>query len=164
MEGLPPKLKRWLVYAVLAAVMSGSLWAAISGRERWPFSPYPMYAWVEVDRSVKRLQLCGVRSDRSDQEVPLAALRYLRPFDDARLSAALWRLWDTPEQLGEALRYCLRRYEWLRRHGRHQGPPIEAIRLYVYEWSEIDPWARDADHPEFRTLAFETGAQNGNVD
>ena len=148
----------WLVHLVIAIVVGGSLYVAVTARECWPFSPYPMYAWIEQDRSVQRLQLYGVVAGRPDEEFPLRALRHLRPFDDARLTAALGRLWhraDAPQALDQALRYCLTRYEQLRRQGRHTGPALRGIRLYVLEWKQTDPWARDADQPDYRELVIE---------
>lgn len=145
------------INVLIGVLVAGSGVAAWTGRELWPFSPYPMYAWVERAWSVSRLQLYGVRDDGSSGLFPLAALRYLRPFDDARLYSALARLRqrDGDLPLQEALRYCLMRYEDLRRQGRHDGPLLQALQLQLIEWDHIDPWARTRETPDRRWLVSE---------
>jgi len=56
--------------------------------------------------------------------------------------------------LHEAARNILERYEARRAAGRHAGPPLRALRIYRIAW-QFDPWARNADHPEHRTLLCE---------
>ena len=146
-----------LAHAVIAIVIGGSVFAAATARECWPFSPYPMYAWVERDRSVSRLQLYGVTGN-PPREFALPVLRYLRPFDDARLTSALWRLWYRPdyaEALPTALTYALQRYETQRQRGGHDGPPLFALRLYRIDWDRVDAWARTAGAPDHRLLVMQ---------
>jgi hypothetical protein len=135
-----------------------------TARELWPFSPYPMYAWVERDRTVTRLQLYGIYGGDAPREFALAALRYLRPFDDTRLITALLRLRrrpDDPGELRDALDYCLQRYDELRRLGRHDGPPLVALQLRLLEWDRVDPWARTRDTPDRSTVVHEVRSAGG---
>ena len=156
----------WAVNLAIAIILSGSLLAAVTGREYWPFSPYPMYAWLEPFRTAMRLQLYGVVLGEADREFPIAALTHLPPFDDARLASALSQLSWRGDRVGllEALRYCLARYEQLRRAGRHDGPPLAGMRLYTLQWRELDPWARTAATPGERMLLGEVTADAGAIE
>src|SRR5262245_42026346 len=78
------------VYALLAWILGGSLLAAVTAHELWPFSPYPMYAWVEREHAMTRYALVGVAE--SGRELPVEVMRELAPFDEPRLYEALWRL------------------------------------------------------------------------
>ena len=57
-----------------------------------------------------------------------------------------------------ALRDCLHRYESLRRAGRHDGPPIQALRLYLVHIHTDRPLT--ADSPiRGREFLAETGME-----
>jgi len=151
--GFAPMAKRrlLLVYAVNAVIVGGSLFDLIADTEHWPFSQYPMYSLVEKSRSLTRFRVFGVTQEGI--EMPLYDLRYLQPFDNSRLSAALERAANR-HQLSEAARDCLVRYEALRRAGRHNGPPLQAVRVYRVYWV-LDPWARNIEHPDRKNLLVE---------
>lgn len=140
-----------LVYAVNAVIVGGSLFDLITDTEHWPFSQYPMYSYTEKSSSLTRLKLFGVTPEGT--EIPLYDLRYLQPFDNSRLSAVL-ELVAKKHQLGEAARDCLLRYEALRRAGRHNGPPLQAVRVYRVYWV-LDPWARNIERPDRKNLLVE---------
>jgi hypothetical protein len=156
-----------LVHSVLALLVGGSLYALVTGREYWPFSPYAMYSEAERARSLSRLWLFGVSASAPHEEISLHASKYIRPFYKSRLIPALERIARDPRRetgLREALQDCLRRYEKLRLAGRHEGPPLRGVRLYRMQW-ELDPWARNVDEPSRRTLIAEVNrAEAGSWD
>lgn len=139
-----------LVHVLLGLILTGTAYAIISQRELWPFSPYPMYSWIEHSRSVTRLQLYGVTAEAKPREIPVVAMKYLAPLDDARLYVALQRLHGPA--LKKALAEMLQRYEKLRRKGEHQGPPIQGLRLYQLTWKHIDPKHFKPSDPDQRRL------------
>jgi len=140
-----------LVYTLYAVIVGGSLFDLIKDTEHWPFSQYAMYSQTEKFRSYTRLRLFGVTQEGA--EIPLYDIRYLQPFDNSRLAAAL-ELVAQKHQLKEAVLDCLLRYEALRRAGRHNGPALQAMRLYRVSWV-LDPWATNIDHPDRKDLLVE---------
>ena len=148
-----------VVYALNALILGGSLFDLSRDKEHWPFSQYPMYAQTEKSRSLTILRLFGVTQQGA--EIPLTDIRYLQPFDDSRLPEALNRIAKKrPLQLKTAVRDCLVRYEALRRAGRHDGPPLRAMRLYRVYWV-LDPWAPNIDHPDRKDFLVEV--QEGEI-
>jgi hypothetical protein len=154
----PARPRVLLVYGVITLITIGSLFDIVTGREHWPFSPYPMYATVTRERSLTVLRLYGVTKEAPAREMPLVALRYIQPFTSARLEGALRTIKARRgrQPLKAALSDCLRRYEKLRRAGRHEGPPLQGIRLYRVYW-KLDPWARNVDCPNRKELILEAG-------
>jgi len=140
-----------VVYALNAVIVGGSLFDLIRDQEHWPFSQYPMYSHTEISRSLTILRLFGITQQGT--EIPLYDSRYFQPFDDSRLPEALERT-AKKHQLKEAVWDCLVRYEALRRAGRHDGPPLRAMRLYQVYWV-LDPWARNVNHPDRKNLLVE---------
>jgi hypothetical protein len=127
-----------LAHCVVAVLVGGSLWALVADRELWPFSPYPMYSGM-VDESLSRLRPYGVAA--GGEEVFLGDPRYLGfmegVFDAEHLHWTFLnvaRREEDPEaerrRLREAARFAGARYEELRLRGRHDGPPLRAVRLY----------------------------------
>ena len=151
------KRRLWLVYALLALLVGGSLYDMVTRIEHWPFSPYPMFSGVRRDRSLNVLRLFGVIEGNLGHEIPLVKSEYIHPMDEARLRVGLrWITRSNHRQqlLREALQDSLMRYESLRREGRHDGPPLQGIRLYRVYW-KLDPWARNVERPDHRDLVFE---------
>ena len=145
-----------VVNSALAVLIAGSLIDIATGREHWPFSPYAMFADHATSRTVSKLILMGVTRDEH-REVPLRHLSFIRPFDRSRLMTALERMsrgQRSSDLLNEALHDCLRRYERRGREGRHSGPPLEAVRLYLFEW-EVDARRSSLDRPTRRRLVAE---------
>ncbi len=146
-----------LVQLGVLLLIAGSLFDMVTGGEHWPFSAYPMYSRVELERSTTKLHLFGVPIGQADNEIPLRAVSYIVPFDKTRLNSALRKLQrQSPEDhlLRVAVSDMLERYEVLRESGRHDGPPLQAIRLYELHWS-LDPWARNVNQPDDRKLLLE---------
>jgi hypothetical protein len=155
---LPARSRLWLVHAVIVVIVVGSFYDIVTGREHWPFSPYAMYSRIKRKETVTTLRLYGVTED-GPAEMPLSADAYIQPFRRARLAGALSRMNGSREptrrrRLTAALRDCLERYEALRRARRHDGPALQAIRLYRVHW-KLDPWARNEARPDQRDLIFE---------
>jgi hypothetical protein len=144
-----------LVYALGAIILGGSLISWVRDTEYWPYSPYPMFSVLapQIDQRYTTLRLYGVTQQEPLAEFPLDRNIYLQPFDDSRL----------PDALGIALREnrvmpvlkdCLERYEALRRSRIHQGPAIEAIRLYRVTWS-VNSQATNVNNPDHKELLAE---------
>jgi hypothetical protein len=162
----PPRLRRVAVYTVGAVLVVGSLGeisiSPPADREHWPFSPYPMYASL-TPASLTVRRLFGVTRETPPREIPLFEPRFIRPFDNSRLSHSLNRMRQSPDRerlLREALSDCLRRYEAQRRVGRHNGPPLSRVRLYELHWETLDSRARNREAPERRELLFEVTSRN----
>ena len=146
-----------IVQAVVALLIGGSFHDIITGEEHWPLSSYPMYARLAREFSYSSLELYGVTEEIPQHEIRLTAPEYIQPFDKSRLTVAFARLQSNPQREGlvsEALRDCLRRYENLRRTGRHQGPRLQGLRLYQVQWS-LEPLAGNADRLSSRRLLAE---------
>ncbi len=140
------RARQRFVHALLAVVLTGSAYAVVTGQEAWPFSPYPMYAKAERQRTLIRYETFGIQEDRS--EIRLDG-RHLRPFIISRFSTAIKELQADPARRGrvsEAVEDCLRRYDRLRLSGKIQGPPLIGMRLYRTKW-QLDPLARNIDQP-----------------
>jgi hypothetical protein len=135
--------RRLLANGILLAILLGQAVAIVADRELWPFSPYPMFSTV-LGPTVARFWLSGVRADGT--EIALRARSAFHPFRLAQLEGALERM-DPPE-LAAATRDLLARYEARREAGRHDGPPLAALRIYRVVWQTdaaagADPIARE---------------------
>ena len=100
-------------------------------------------------------RLFGVAADGS--EVPLVDHDYLWPLDQSRLPIGLRHIYRTQQDLPRvhaALEDCLARYERRRVAGRHDGPALRGIRLYMVAW-DIQPYASNLDQPKARELIAE---------
>jgi hypothetical protein len=159
----PPRLR--LVNAIIAIVIGGALLALAFNIELWPFSPYAMYAERRT-RSMRLPRLVGVTATDPlhelplPRELPLYAFEYLRPLDQQRLQEGLERLLRNSQRdqlLPTALADVLARYAALRDAGRHDGPALQAIRLYQLQW-ELDPQAITVAEPSQRELLLEVRA------
>jgi len=140
--------RRRLVYGLVAVIVAGHAYDLAVDREQWPFSQYPMYAHAARDWSVLVPRLMGVRSDGAG-EIALVSDRYLEPFDQARLMQALQTMLQEPDgrtRVAAGLADCLRRYERRRRAGAHDGPALDALRLYHMQWT-LAPDAANVGRP-----------------
>ena len=89
----------------------------------------------------------GVPARRGNGEIALLDSDLIAPFDQCRLSTALARTYNNPARRALTnlmLADVLRRYENARRAGKHDGPPLAAVRLYRMQW-HLDPGARNVD-------------------
>jgi glycosyltransferase involved in cell wall biosynthesis len=145
------------VHLLLAILVGASAYDIVKAREHWPFSPYAMFAAAEREPTLDALRLMGVTSETPAREIPLLDEGMIEPFDQARLSTALARMYHSPERrplIRQALRNCLDRYENLRVSGHHNGPPLRAVRLYQAHWA-LDPQGRNRDVPDAKRLLEE---------
>jgi GT2 family glycosyltransferase len=151
--GVAMSLRRLVLAATLiTATAFGSLYDIATDREHWPFSPYAMFSYAEQQPTLRVLRLFGVTGDTPSAEFPLLDSRFIQPFDQCRLATALAGTYynvarrpSIPVMLGDVLE----RYERLRLAGLHDGPPLQAIRLYELEWT-LDPHAANLSSPDRR--------------
>jgi hypothetical protein len=153
------RVRTWLAHAVIAVVAGGGLVAIATGIERWPFSPYPMYAKIRP-ASYSMPVLFGVTAEAPEREVPLFQKAYLYPFNTAVLRDAfvlqLRQSAAHPDAPRQALLDCLQRYERRRRAGLHDGPALRGMRLYRLTWALL-PGASNFERPEGKELLLEVG-------
>jgi hypothetical protein len=147
--------RRTLLNLVFLAFITGSVYDIVMDQEHWPFSQYPMFSGVWRSPTFGWLRLFGVTAEGN--EFPLDYNRYVSPFDQSRLPKALRQMLDEPDgaaRVRTAVEDCLARYEVLRTAGRHDGPPLRAMRLYDLTW-RIDANAANVDKPDARRLIAE---------
>ena len=161
-----PRSRTLLLNAVTILLIFGSLFCIVFDEEYWPFSQYPMFNGVAREYSVAELRLYGITQGESHREIPLLTLTsdYIEPFDEVRLQIALQRIASAPNSdshLDKALLDLLERYEQLRRAGRHDGPPLQSIRLYSTS-SQFEPQRVNVDFPRHRQLIAEVKQRSGD--
>jgi hypothetical protein len=156
-----------LLNSVIAALFIGSLFCLVFEKSYWPFLEYPMFSEVERKYSLSDWRLYGVTQEQPHNEIPLLASDYIQPFDQSPLGTALKKMKSNhnPESsqklLNRALLDCLERYEKLRLAGRHDGPPLQGVRLYKVRW-HLDAWAENVDRPDRRKLIAQVDQQSGD--
>jgi GT2 family glycosyltransferase len=141
-----------LAAALVTATALGSLYDIVTDQEHWPFSPYAMFSYVERQPTLRVLRLFGVTGDAASDEFPLLDGRFIQPFDQCRLATALAGTYYNAARrplITPMLRDVLERYERLRLAGVHEGPPLQAIRLYELDWT-LDPHAANLSFPDRR--------------
>lgn len=126
---------RWLVVnATIAAMLGAQLLEVFVPGDRWPFSPYAMYA-SEHGPSFSWRGVYGVSDGR---EFRLRDPRAIAPIDPIRLSYAFAdrhrREWTVVPPQDSMLRAVASLYERTRLNGDHAGLPLGAIRLYENTW------------------------------
>jgi len=137
-----------VIHVLIAAVLIGHAYCLATDTEYWPFSQYPMYSTLAKRGAYSDLMLVGVTATDPPRQISMTEDKYLLPFDWVRLREALLRLEAQPDhgtRLPEALRECWRRYDVLRRSGRHHSPPLAAVRLSRQTWEEVGPGAPSVD-------------------
>lgn len=149
-----------VVHLLIAALLGGSAYDIVTGAEHWPLSPYPMFSRVERSATLDSLLLAGVIDGPDAREMPLRDLPFIRPFDQCRLITAFQRVKNRDDN-GATLRAMLRdslvRYEQQREAGAHDGPRLQAVRIYSAHWT-LDPQARNVDTPDELQLLGEVSA------
>ncbi len=146
--------RRLLANLLVLGIVAGTAAAIATGRELWPFSPYPMFSTVRRGPTVARPWLYGVLSDGT--EAPLADRAAFHPFRLSQLESAFDRL--GPADLREGLEDMLSRYEARRRSGRHSGPPVAGLRVYRMTF-ELEADGGNRDRPLARELLAEVSAE-----
>lgn len=157
------RIRRILVNLGLVALLAGAAFEMLTGGEHWPFSSYPMFSKVRREARVVHHALVAVPRD-GGEEFPLYKSEHIHPFQWYRHRQAFSRMLE--RSAGEAaarsaLADALARYEHARADGRHDGPPLDGVRLYRVEWA-IDPRARDLIGHEERTLVAEVSSAEGS--
>jgi hypothetical protein len=143
-----------IVYAVILFIIGGSFLDLVRDSEHWPWSCYPMYSYPESGTTFNDLRLYGVPANDPKTELSLFTdERFIQPFDQSRMAEVLEKVWWLPE-MQDGLRNCLRRYESLRRAGRHDGPALSSLRLYRVYWT-LDPWGANIEKPDRKVLITE---------
>lgn len=148
-------MRRTVLNLILAGFVAGSAYDIVTDQEHWPFSQYPMFAVAWTSPSFTWFRVFGVTAD--GREFPLDANAYIAPFDQSRLPKALRRILAAPDaeiRIRTALADVLSRYETLRLASAHDGPPVEAMRLYELEYT-IDRQAANVDRPDRRRFVAE---------
>jgi GT2 family glycosyltransferase len=148
-----------LAHLVVGVLLAGSAYDIATGREHWPFSPYPMFSTVQTSPTLDSLLLRGVVDEAGNREIPLRQAEMIAPFDQCRLNTALSRAQnqaDGSARVHAMLQDCLNRYEAARERGEHDGPPLKAIRLYDAHWT-LDPEGRNVETPDRSTLVGQVG-------
>jgi hypothetical protein len=114
-----------------------------------------MFSWLDTpsDSKFTTLRLYGVTQRQPLLEFPLDKNEYFEPFDNSRLPAAL-NIALSEHRLMPALEDCLQRYDALRVSGIHQGPTLQALRLYRVTWT-LNPQASNVNAPDHKELVGE---------
>jgi hypothetical protein len=147
------------VTAIIVLLIIGQLSAMAALTQPWPFAHYPMFTDLKSEPSLSKPQLYGVLQEEPYQEIPLRG-DYIQPFEIDRLQGAIMEINREPDLekrqqlLNEVTRDSLTRYERLRQAGRHDGPPLQGIRLYQVQW-QLDPRVENVDQPDHRELLAE---------
>ena len=151
----------FLIHAALIVLIVGHLYDIIQDREHWPFSQYQMFAFLQTERSLTRTELYGVTQEDSHQEFPLRQVS--RDFGGVRETESLRNISRSQEikpeerqqMLDGALLDALSKYEYGRLAGRHDGPPLQGVRLYEATWQLDDPAKSIVDPPDQQKLIHE---------
>jgi hypothetical protein len=123
----------WVAHTLIATIGLGSLACIVTHRDFWPLLTYPMYAELVQGRR----ELCWLYGESDAHEAPLHDDRYWHPADEQRLGVGLQQLADRPRGavlVREALARLAARYERARRAGQHDGPELDALRVYAVRW------------------------------
>lgn len=151
------KSRRTLVNLMLFGLLGGSAYEIGTRGEHWPFSSYPMFSKTRKEARVVHYALVAVPQSGAEA-FPLYQSKHIHPFLWYRQRAAFKRMLEKPDGKAaakEGLADTMARYERGRQQGRHEGPPLRALRLYRVEWS-IDPDAPDLVRKEERSFIVET--------
>ena len=151
------KPRLWVVYALGAIIFGGTLTDIVRDTEHWPYSQFSMDSELYAFKTFSMLRLYGVVQRSPLIEIQLDKTPYIQPFDNSRLSTGLDHAQRVHRE-DEAVADCLNRYETLRQEGRHAGPPLVAMRLYMVTWV-LDPTVGNIDRPERKELLAEVVAR-----
>jgi hypothetical protein len=143
-----------MVYAVVGVIVLGHLYEIVRQQEHWPFTNYPMWARVSRDWHVREVMPFGVTDEPAPREVDLREPGYFAPMPAIYQRLNFQRAAGREKLRDPMLGDYLRRYEQLRRAGRHGGPPLKGLRLYEWYWT-MDPRASNVKSPDRKTLLYE---------
>jgi hypothetical protein len=150
----------FLIHAALIVLIVGHLYDIIQKGEHWPFSQYQMFAFLQ-EPSLTRMELYGVMQEDSHQEFSLRQVS--RDFGGVRETESLRNISRSQEikseerqqMLDGALLDALSKYENGRLAGKHDGPPLQGVRLYEATWQLDDPAKSIVDPPDQQKLIHE---------
>ena len=143
-----------LVHAVVAIIVLGHLYDIARQQEHWPFSNYPMWARLSKDWHVTAIVPVGLTGQPDQPEVELSDPAYFAPLP-LHFQRETFRTFKRNTPLRERqLADYLKRYEQLRRDGRHDGPPLVGLRVYERYWT-LDKQAGNTARPDRTTLVYE---------
>ena len=142
-----------VVYLLGAVILGGLVSDLVRDTEHWPFSMFPMYSEVDRSNTLSMLRLYGVVQRSPSIEIQLDKNIYLQPFDNTRVADALGNALQK-NRVDEGVNDCLKRYEALRIAGRHDGPPLVAMRLYRVTWT-VNDTGSNIDRPDRKELLSE---------
>jgi hypothetical protein len=143
----PDRKLRILVYSLAGLLVGGQGMAVVTGRELWPFSPYPMYAEQTSGHTFRVIRLVGVSASRPSREIGL---------DSAWLRKALAKASRHPhaeKQLRRTVGCYLQKYGWTNPTDK-TGPRLKAMRVYELVW-RLRPDASNRDTPDQTRLLLE---------
>ena len=144
----------WLVYGVVAVIVLGHVHEIVRQQEHWPFTNYEMWAKVTRDWHVSEIVPVGVTDEPTPREVALRDPAYFAPMP-LHYQRLNFRRAASREKLRDwMIEDYLRRYEFLRSHGKHNGPALKGLRLYQWYWT-MNRTASNAQTPDRRTLLYE---------
>jgi hypothetical protein len=151
-----------LVQLGLVGLLAASAFEIHTHGEHWPFSSYPMFSKTRREARVLHHALVAVPRDGS-AVFPLYKSAQIHPFHWYRHQKAFKAMLERhggETAVRKGLADGLERYERARRDGRHDGPPLQALRLYRVDY-ELDPDAPDLIRHEERTLVAEVLSAHG---
>jgi len=158
------KSRIFLLSAVSLLLVFGSLFSIVFDEEWWPFSPYPMFSKVAGKASsAPTLQLYGVTQEEPHDEILIPTNRdidYIKPFEASQFFTGLRRMESehNPKKssrlLNKGLLDTLKRYEESRLAGRHDGPPLQGLRLYRVK-GDPEAGLENVERPDDRELIAE---------
>lgn len=155
-----PKRRLAVVYGILVLLVGGTFLEVLTDERHWPFSKYPMYARI-AQPTFRRPLVYGV--EPSGREFPLLDREQLYPLSAAQVRQTMRRLRKLPtaeQEVRRALLDMRRRYELGRSQGRHDGPPIVAVRMYDCFWDmrgDLEPGPPDRRELRFEVATAERG-------
>jgi hypothetical protein len=164
---LPEPLRRLFVSLVATLFLLCCGFEVWTGREHWPFSPYPMFSEVEEPVTTVRYRLFAQRAEDPDgPPIPIADPDWIAPFHYIKLHASLGQLAARPASdpsMQQAVQELLERYEQRRLAGDHDGPlliSMSAVAL-TYSTELNEDFGRPLDIEVLATALSETDASGG---
>ncbi len=154
---MPSRTRRRLISAAIWLFLACCSFEVLTGREHWPFSPYPMFSSVEEPTQVVRYRAWGLPvDDRLGRHIELADPDWIAPLHHVRLNSALKKMADAPRPeaaYAASAREILQRYEHRRRQGHHDGPALRGVRLVALTFA-VPATATPPRPEQVRTLGL----------
>src|SRR2546423_10782648 len=148
--------RRVIAYALLAFNAGGHLSAIFKDVEYWPFSPYPMFRWI-VEPQTKFSELWGVPKGQPSKEIEISE-GYVPVLPGHRIQRQFIRYANRGDskKLHAMVDDWMKLYEKNRREGKHDGPELQALRVYEIRYT-LRPGAANNCKPDERKLILQIG-------